>query len=183
MRNWDYGWNASYYITICTGGRECFFGNIEDGKVKLSEIGIFADKFWLEIPNHFHYVKLDEYIIMPNHIHGIIIIDNKNLINNVAETPNFGIETPNLGVSKAKIGGKNDKWKSGVLGVIINQYKRICTIESRKINSEFIWQSRFHDHVIRDQKSLDNIRAYIKENPKKWKGDEFKPVKNSDDND
>ncbi len=104
MRNWDYGWNASYYITICTGGRECFFGNIEDGKVKLSEIGIFADKFWLEIPNHFHYVKLDEYIIMPNHIHGIIIIDNKNLINNVAETPNFGIETPNFGIETPNFG-------------------------------------------------------------------------------
>ena len=116
MRNWDYGSNAYYYVTICTGERKHYFGDIKDGKVILSGIGILADKFRLEIPNHIHNVKLDEHIIMPNHVHGIIII---------------------------------------------NQYKRICTIESRKINPEFLWQSRFYDHVIRDQKSLENIRAYI----------------------
>lgn len=83
MQNWDYGWNAAYYVTICTGARECYFGTIEGKKVKLSEIGLLATKFWLEIPKHFHNVELDEYIIMPNHIHGIIIIDNKNVRNNV----------------------------------------------------------------------------------------------------
>ena len=118
LRNWDYGSNASYYITICTGGRECYFGKIENKMVKLSETGILADRFWSEIPDHFHYVKLDEYVIMPNHIHGIILIDNPNV-----ETPNLGVSTTNT--------RKNDRWRSGVLGVIINQYKRICTIESR----------------------------------------------------
>ena len=160
MQNWDYGSNASYYVTICAGGRECYFGEIENNMVKLSEIGILADKYWLEIPGHFKYVKLDEYIIMPNHIHAIIIIDNPNV-----ETPNLGVSTTNT--------GKNDKWRSGVLGVIINQYKRICTIESRKINPEFAWQSRFHDHVIRDEESLNNIRRYIKDNPENWTKDEF----------
>ena len=82
MRNLDYGRNGIYYVTICTGGRECYFGDIEDKKVILSEIGIFADRSWLEIPNHFHYVKLDEYIIMPNYIHGITIIDKSDDIKN-----------------------------------------------------------------------------------------------------
>ena len=188
MRNWDYGWNASYFVTICTGGRQCYFGDINDEQVILSEIGILADKFWLEIPDHFPHVKLDEHIIMPNHIHGIIIIEKNDVTNGngIASnldtgTSNSVMETPKLGVSTGTIGGKNDKWKSGVLGVIINQFKRICTIESRKINAGFVWQSRFHDHIIRDQKSLDNIRAYIRENPKKWKGDELNP--NSSDHD
>lgn len=107
---------------------------------------------------------MDEFtpiaIGVPNHIHGIIIIDNPN------------VETPNLGVSITNT-EKNDKWRSGVLGVIINQYKRICTIESRRINPDFAWQSRFHDHVIRDEESLNNIRRYIKDNPKNWTEDEF----------
>jgi REP element-mobilizing transposase RayT len=87
MQNWDYGWNAFYYVTICTGGREYYFGDILDNMVRLSKIGELADKFWMEIPNHFEYVKLDEYIIMPNHIHGIIVIDKPGgQKNNVVET-------------------------------------------------------------------------------------------------
>ncbi len=168
MRNWDYGSNASYFITICTGGREYYFGEIENKMVKLSEIGILANKFWLEIPDHFHYVKLDEYVIMPNHIHGIIIIDKPNVV----ETSNLGVSTT-LGVPTTTNARRNEKWRPGILGVIINQFKRICTIESRKINPDFAWQSRFHDHVIRNEKSLDKIRRYIKNNPENWKEDRF----------
>ena len=83
----------------------------------------------------------------------------------------MGVSTK-LGVSKINT-EKDDKWRTGVLGVIINQYKRICTIESRKINPDFAWQSRFYDHIIRDEKSLDNIRRYIKDNPENWTEDEF----------
>jgi REP element-mobilizing transposase RayT len=78
MPNWDYGWNGMYYVTICTGGRECYFGDIINGELKLSEIGSIADKLWLEIPNHFHFVKLDKYVIMPNHVHGIVVINKTN---------------------------------------------------------------------------------------------------------
>jgi putative transposase len=125
MQNWDYKWNASYYITICTVARECYFGNIENKKVILSEIGILADKFWLEIPDHFSYVQLDKHIIMPNHIHGIIIIDSP-----------YGTQNGDV---------------------------------------EFAWQSRFYDHVIRDQKSLNKIRVYIRKNPEVWDRDELNP--------
>jgi len=80
--NWDYRSNAAYFITICTYNREHFFGEIMNKKMILSEIGKIAEHFWYEIPEHFQFVKLDAFITMPNHIHGIIIIDNPNRINN-----------------------------------------------------------------------------------------------------
>lgn len=119
----------------------------------LSEIGKIAQKYWQEIPLHFPFIELDEFAVMPNHIHGIIIINKSD-----------NEQTPNLGVS-------DNKWKPGILGVIINQYKRICTIRSRKINPDFSWQSRFHDHIIRNNKSHQNIANYINNNPLNWKVD------------
>ncbi len=79
MRNWDYEWNGIYYITICTGGRECFFGTWGNNEIILSESGCIGEQIWLEIPNHFHYVKLESYVIMPNHIHGILEICNRRI--------------------------------------------------------------------------------------------------------
>ena len=217
LQNWDYSWNGLYFITICTKDRICFFGDIieretsgSDIYVKngLSEIGKIAEKYWLEIPQHFSFVKLDAFVIMPNHVHGIIVIDhrndkrqnhiNKGHIRNIdvkktdiakthiVETPNImeihDVETPKLGVSTTtmennkQIGGKNEKWKSGTLGAIINQYKRICTINARKINPDFAWQSRFYDRIIRDKTAYQNIFKYIIENPLKWQDDKFYPI-------
>jgi REP element-mobilizing transposase RayT len=78
LQNWDYGWNAPYFVTICTQNREYDFGNIVDGKMQLSEIGKLAEKYWHEIPQHFLFVKLDAFVVMPNHVHGIIVIDKPN---------------------------------------------------------------------------------------------------------
>ncbi|MCK4957377.1 MAG: transposase, partial [Candidatus Cloacimonetes bacterium] len=136
--------------------------------MQLSEIGKIAKKYWLEIPNHFPFVKLKSFVVMPNHIHGIIVIEKNN--NNVVETLKLGVSTT---TDKKSIGGKNNKWKSGTLGTIINQYKRICTINARKTNNQFGWQPRFYDHIIRDEKSYKNISEYIINNPHNWKKDEL----------
>lgn len=189
LPTWDYGSNAAYFITICTHQMQHFFGNITDGKMQLSETGNIAHKYWHAIPEHFPFIKLGEFITMPNHIHGIIIID---------KSPDYDVQTPNLGVStrpeipeseipalpdenripagnpeKSKSGGKNEQWKPGTLGVIINQYKRICTIKARKTNPNFAWQTRYYDNVIRDDHSFFHISQYIKNNPAKWKEDRF----------
>ncbi len=76
--DWDYTNDGWYFVTICTKNMEPFFGNITDGKMNLSEIGKIAKKYWQEIPKHFPFVELNEFIIMPNHIHGIIGINNFN---------------------------------------------------------------------------------------------------------
>jgi REP element-mobilizing transposase RayT len=162
LRNLNYASNGHYFITICTKNKECYFGEIIDDKMILSKIGKIAHKYWQEIPKHFPFVRLDKFVIMPNHVHGIIIIDNHNV-------GTYGpiVETPNLGVStvKTNVNTQNKYWKPGNLGVIINQYKRKCTIESRKMNPYFQWQPRFYDHVIRNKQDLNRIQQYIQNNP------------------
>ncbi len=201
---WDYSRNAAYFITICCKDRQRYFGIITNGNMQLSAIGSIAAKFWYDIPQHFHYVKLDAFIVMPDHIHGIIIIDksvetSKSVIS--VETPKLGVsvdtsnmrtsvktpklgvsvdtsnmrtsvETPKLGVSTS-ISTNAKKWKSGTLGVIINQYKRICTIHARKIEPDFSWQPRFYDTIIHDEKTFVRISEYIRNNPLKWRDDTF----------
>jgi REP element-mobilizing transposase RayT len=82
LKNWDYSSDGRYFITICTVDHVRFFGTIANGIMLLSEMGKIADQFWREIPNHFPMVRLDAFVIMPNHVHGIIIIDNKILPQN-----------------------------------------------------------------------------------------------------
>jgi len=119
----------------------------------LSELGKSVGKYWLEIPQHFPYVELDHFIIMPNHIHGIIIIDNELNIDAVNEK--FRSLQPN---------------KQSSLSSIIKGFKIGVTKWNRKNNpSESIWQKSFYDRVIRNERELYNIRKYILENPLKWK--------------
>lgn len=162
LQSWDYGANGIYFVTICTNNREHFFGNIYGGKMVLNEIGMIANQYWLDIPKHFSNVILDVYVIMPNHVHGIVIIDNKG--NN---------ENTNALIDK--------KWKPGTLGVIINQYKRAVTINARKMNAGFAWQSRFHDYIVRNDDSFQKIRNYIQENPFLWKDDRYNVANNRGD--
>jgi REP element-mobilizing transposase RayT len=166
---WDYGNDGAYFITICTAHRECFFcvetPNLDvSTNMVLSELGEIVQKYWLEIPEHFSHIKLDAFVVMPNHFHGIIIIENP-----VVET-----ET---NTNTVKQGGKYDRWHKGVLGVVLNQYKRKCTIECRKINLNFGWQSRFYDNIIRNPASYKTISEYIINNPAKWEDDKFHPSK------
>lgn len=165
LPHWDYRSNASYFITICTANRKHFFGKIRNGKMELSEIGILADKYWLEIPEHYPFIILDAHIIMPNHMHGIITISKEEL-----QTPNLGVSTTN---SVALTTPASRKWNPDSLGSIINQYKRICTIGARKINPKFAWQPRYYEHIIRNKTAYQNIKKYIINNPKNWQKDKF----------
>ena len=167
LKNWDYSQEGAYFITICTQNMTCFFGDIKNGKMKLNEIGEIAHKYWQEIPNHFPNTILDEFVIMPNHVHGILIIAKK------IASPN--VETPNLGVSTERNTNHKPEWKPNSLGSIINQYKRICTIESRSINPNFTWQPRYYDRIIRNKNELNRIREYIINNPLKWELDRNNP--------
>ena len=167
LKGYDYTRNGLYFITICTQKKIPCFGEINDGKMVLSETGIIVYKFWMQIQDHFPNINLDEFIIMPDHIHGIIIIKSKS-----ESTSNHMVETPKLGVSTGtsfKIGKSgNPYWKSNSIGSIINQFKRICTIKTKSIGLDFSWQPRFYDHIIRSDKELNHIRTYIKDNPNNW---------------
>lgn len=176
LQSWDYRSDGAYFITILTDGRKLFFGEIKNGIMNQNEIGELADKFWKEIPKYFPFVELGNYIVMPNHIHGVLIInrqwidpDDKDNLINTDNSEMTKQDVPKL--SRSENGGLNKKWKSGSIGVIINQYKRVVTINARKVNSSFGWQSRFNDHIIRSSISFDKIQDYIENNPKNWKED------------
>lgn len=168
---WNYGSNGIYFITICTKGKKYYFGNILNGVMNLSAIGIMAKKYWFEIPQHFSFVKLGDFVVMPNHVHGILMIDKEN--------ENLSVETPDSGVSRSANQAiplksrANSFWTPGSLGVIINQYKRICTIKAIEYNAGFAWQPRYYDHIIRRYDSFQAISAYIVRNPEKWEEDRF----------
>lgn len=155
LQGFDYASNGAYFVTICTKNRTLSFGEIRHGIVGLNPLGLAAHTYWRALPDHFPFVVLDEFVVMPDHVHGILIIDKPHRV-----------ETPKLGVSTA--GKGNPNWKPGILGVIINQYKRACTLSIRKIYPDFGWQSRFHDHVVRNEEELNRIRQYIQDNPKYW---------------
>lgn len=167
LKHWDYSSSGWYFVTICTYNKICCFGDIVNGKMKLSKIGEIAKKFWLKIPKHFSNVFLDEFIIMPNHIHGIVVIKNdfkcRDVINHVStKNKNF----------YQKISPMNKK----SLGEVIRWFKSITTFNIHKQNINFHWQSRFYDHIIRNEKSLNEIRQYIKNNPLKWEFDTENPT-------
>jgi REP element-mobilizing transposase RayT len=172
LQKWDYGWNAKYFITIVTKNREHYFGNIDGNKkMNLTETGKIASEFWHKIPNHIPFVLLDEFVVMPNHIHGIAIIDKKH-----GEIKNIGgcnVETrhalslpssppsstrqspqppsspqppilPPPSFHKLTPGQKQFRNPgNNNISSIIGSYKSIVSNNAHKINPNFDWQSRF----------------------------------------
>ncbi|HEX8974328.1 MAG TPA: transposase [Patescibacteria group bacterium] len=162
LAGYNYSQDGMYFITICTRDREHFFGDIVDGKIILSEIGKIAEEYWKKIPNHFPFINLDEFVIMPNHMHGIIKI-NWNGINHLnVETQNFA----SLHVNGNKFGPQSENLASVIRGFKVG-VKKFATMH----NTYFSWQPRFYDHIIRNDESLNKIREYIQTNPKMWERD------------
>ena len=159
LPEYDYSQEGCYFITICTRNQECYFGKIIKEKMKLSTIGKVAKRYWLRIPENYMNVELDEYTIMPNHIHGILIIKNK-----CRNTP-WHVPTKNL-----------HPLVKNSISSIINHYKGNIKRYCNKNKMEYFeWQSRFFDHIIRNEKSLNKIRQYIIYNPSKWEIDKNNP--------
>ena len=165
---WDYSSDGWYFVTICTKNMVKYFGTVKNYTMGLSDIGCIAAKFWNEIPKHFPFVRLDEWVVMPNHVHGILIIDKSftdqrsDAINRVAT---------NGGITK-----NHNPMGKNVLGEMIRWFKGRVSFETHKINKNFVWQSRFYEHIIRNEKSLNRIRKYIFYNPQMWNRDRNNPL-------
>ena len=158
LTDYDYSKNGYYYVTICTNNHVEKFGIIKDNNIILNQSGNVAKNSWLDLPNHHKNIQLDKFIIMPNHIHGIIIINNP-----VGNRPACSVNMP------ARSGIKKDN-----LSTIIGSYKSTVTKQINRINDDkFKWQKSFYDHAIRRTDSLHNIRQYIVNNPIAWDNDEY----------
>ena len=140
--------------------------------MQLSHIGILADVFWYEIKNHAKNIELGEFVVMPNHVHGILILNSVETLH--VET----LHATSLHETQPQSSPKNKSMsdispKSGSVSTIIRSYKSAVTKHAHRLGYKFIWQSRFHDHIIRNQKSFNEITEYVKTNPQKWKNDKF----------
>jgi putative transposase len=165
LQNWDYASEGAYFITICTKDRKHFFGEIENEKIKLSQVGVIADLIWYEIKNHAKNIELGEFVVMPNHIHGILILDNPN---NVEKRHAFSLPSEqNIGQQRFQNQGKN------TISSIVGSYKSAVTKHAHRLGFEFAWQPSFYDHIIRNAQSFENIQNYISSNQKNWKKDKF----------
>jgi len=158
---WDYASNAAYFITICTAQREHYFGTVVSDLMELTAVGRAALNCWNEIPAHFPFVVLDEFVVMPNHVHGILVIDKPTVM---VETQNFA----SLPSAPNKFGSQSQN-----LASIVRGYKIGVTKYARQNDILFAWQDRYHDHVIRNEGEYQRIRQYICANPQKWGGDTY----------
>ena len=154
---------GSYFITICTKNRKHFFGEIVDGEILLSDIGKYTQQCIEEITQHNPYAEIPQFVIMPNHIHLIVIITAPN-----------GRDVP----WRVSTTGKNETMqntanKQGRLSTAIGGFKQSITRFANEKQIDFAWQPRFHDHIVRDTSELNRIADYIENNVANWKDDEF----------
>ncbi len=155
LKHYNYTEFGAYFLTICTKNKQWLFGEIKDDKMCLNNLGKIAFNCWQEIPQHFPHIELDVFVIMPNHLHGILWINNS--INDPSQNRQFG---------------KMDK---GSISSIVRSYKAVVTKKINQIcgqkGSSLIWQRNFYENIIRDEKALNNIREYIINNPLNWQKD------------
>jgi REP element-mobilizing transposase RayT len=179
LKNWDYGSNAPYFVTICTENKISYFGAIQEGQMHLSDLGQLANKYWLEIENKFPFVVLDHFVVMPNHIHGIINISRDAIyrVSSGAEnTDAINQDAINRVSTDGRIGGitgNNNPMLHQNLPRFVHWYKGRCTFEMRKTYTKFSWQPRYHEHVIRNEESYLKISEYIQNNPLRWLEDKY----------
>lgn len=160
---WNYAWGGAYFVTICTHNRQHYFGEIKDGEMKLSGCGILADVFWHQIPHHAKNIELGSFVVMPNHIHGILIFKDETSLHNPT-LPTWDVMPPECRFQNQ---GKN------TLSAVIGSYKSAVSRHAKRLGFEFKWQNLFFDHIIRDDTDFDVIEKYITTNAENWNSDKF----------
>ena len=152
LKVYDYSLPGYYFITICTNNMQKLFGIVKEGSMILNKNGILVYQNLIKIPKINKEIELDEYVVMPNHIHSIII--------NNGEVVDAKFASTTVDTDRSKM----------TLSKVIQQFKRACTIDIKGITPQIdkLWQRSFYDRIIRNEKELFNIRKYIRENPLRW---------------
>ena len=161
LKEYDYSQAGMYFLTICAYERACLFGEIVDGAMRLNDAGRIVQTAWSALPEHYAHVALDGIVVMPNHVHGIIVL-----------TPPHG-QAVGAGFKPARTATTRHG-----LSEIVRAFK---TFSSRRINANHgthgtsVWQRNYWEHIIRDEPELAHIREYIHNNPAQWELDKLHP--------
>lgn len=177
LKGYDYASAGAYFVTMCVHGRECVLGEVVEGEMRLNDFGLAANACWHGLPRHFCNVAVDALIIMPNHIHGIVVLVEGALGKGEA----FAVQEPGIsGPLPANASPLRPiGTQPGSLGAIIQNFKSIA---ARKINALRgtpglqVWQRNYYEHIVRDERELNAIRQYIADNPLKWALDRDNPA-------
>jgi REP element-mobilizing transposase RayT len=185
LKGYQYNQPGSYFVTFCVRERVCELGDIIDGEMRLSQFGQVALDFWAHIPAHFPNVEVDKFIIMPNHVHAIIVI--KGGRGDVSSPPSRDVSSPpsrdvssppSRDVSSPPSDGEIPPIPFATLGQIVGYYKYQTTLRINQLRDNAgtpFWQRGYYERIIRNQRALQNIQDYILENPLNWELDQENP--------
>jgi REP element-mobilizing transposase RayT len=162
LRGYDYSKEGVYFLTLCTKDRACLFGDIADGKMRLNKAGEIVKKCWNDIPSHFQHVSLDEFIIMPNHIHGIVFVGANSY------------SPPHMDQNTGKEGFSPKRGTAKTIGSVVRGFK-IGVTKWMRFNTSIhdAWQRNYWEHIVRNEEELNSIREYIQYNPAQWISDKL----------
>ncbi|MBI2358695.1 MAG: transposase, partial [Deltaproteobacteria bacterium] len=178
LKGYDYKQPGAYFVTICTQNRECLFGDIVDGTTRLNDWGQMVQSVWNELPQHYPGVDIDAFVVMPNHIHGIIVLMDDHI---VGATPR-GCPVPGVP------GQAQGPAPTMSLADVVHRFKSLTTARFRHdvIQNNWhpfhgrLWQRNYYEHVIRNESEWDRIREYIAANPAQWDEDINNPKRIGD---
>ncbi len=170
LKDYDYSQPGAYFVTLCTHTRECLFGQIADDVMVMNDAGRMIERWWRELPNKYPVVDMDNYMIMPNHFHGIIAI--------------VGAALRGCPQEQYPVNGGQPHGVAPTLGDMIDWFKTMTTNDYirgvkhhqwRPFTGRF-WQRNYYEHIIRDEHDLGTIREYITNNPARWERDDYNPA-------
>lgn len=179
LKGYDYSQPGAYFLTICTQHRECMFGEIADGKMVLNPAGEMIQTVWDEIPFHYAGIDIDEFMAMPNHIHGIVVI--------VGATPRGYPGSIPCGFpgGPGQAQGPAPTGNTGTLSLpdVVHRFKTMTTKRYAdgvkqsgwRLFSGKLWQRNYWEHIVRNETELNGIREYIQTNPDLWRSDSLNP--------
>lgn len=161
LQGYDYSQPGAYFVTICTRNRLSIFGRVDQGKMQLNKNGIIATRKWEQLDERFPEIEIDEFIVMPDHMHGIVIISDVGAIHELPQHELPRQREKNSPIARRRM----------TLPMVIGFYK-MNTAKAINIANDtrgtHVWQRNYYEHIIRNEDSLNRIRRYIQKNPIKW---------------
>ncbi len=172
LNGYDYGQAGAYFVTICTQDRACLFGQVVDGAMRLNDAGELAARSWRDMPVRFCGADVDAVVVMPNHVHGILVLSDGPI---TVGAPLVGACDTDRAATRA----------APTIGDIVGGFKSAFTVEYiRGVRNRRwpafnrrLWQRGYYEHIIRDERDLTRVRRYIEENPSRWEFDQENPLR------
>ena len=186
LRGYNYAGEGAYFVTLVTQDRLCLFGDVVADDMQLNDAGFMVLQKWKDMASRFSQIDIDTFVVMPNHIHGIIVINN-SMGAALSETNVSHVGAPLVGASayvdSLETGNRATTRVAPTLGEIVGAFKSLTTVEYVRRVKTFawpkfpgrLWQRNFYEHVIRNEESLSQVRQYILDNPAKWAIDRENP--------